>query len=270
MENKYFECKPGELCDGSTCCKTRGTKPALSVGDFIRLSEATGKPITELWKTKGDATITTYSNLRMGEFLVSLGLLHYPCPFLSQENRCTVYDTRPLGCASFPSLLLESHSEQLDAHYSHYACLKGVKLSPRQKRFWKELDQIMFEEAGADIRFLWKNKPPYIHIPALGDYFKMAADAIIKQKERDPRADLCGSRRLIDTVNQMTGIVGRKEPDAGPIVFSTADFIDALTPVMYSIIEDDIAERLANLDKEALDFYKGTTARWKQLARTAR
>jgi len=40
-----------------------------------------------------------------------------------------------------------------------------------------------------------------------------------------------------------------------------------LQPVMFSILEDDIAEKLARLDGRLLDIYRTTGRRWKELSK---
>lgn len=98
-ETKYFRCDPRELCEGAQCCRSLETSPALSLGDYVRLSEYTGLPISKIWHDNGDV----YAYPVLGnQFQATLGLLHDPCPYLKNDLKCGVYEMRPSGCAGFP------------------------------------------------------------------------------------------------------------------------------------------------------------------------
>ena len=45
----------------------------------------------------------TMEELEAGEKVIMLALAKStPCPFLGQDNRCTIYETRPIMCRSYP------------------------------------------------------------------------------------------------------------------------------------------------------------------------
>ncbi len=165
MAPNYFVCRPGELCDGAACCTSPETRPSLLLGDYIRLSEHTGEPLEKIWREKGDVSLSKFGNMGPTEFLVTLGLLHDPCPYLAHDYRCGVYESRPLGCGSFPFPLLTENQEEAKTRYGAYRCLDGVEPSPNQIEYAKELHRIMREEAVQDMRILWNGRPRYIQIP---------------------------------------------------------------------------------------------------------
>lgn len=73
----------------AACCKNYS--PRFKTPDVKRISKHLGM--------KESVFIETY--LRVddeGDFVVKTS----PCPFLGQDNRCSVYDVRPSDCARFP------------------------------------------------------------------------------------------------------------------------------------------------------------------------
>jgi len=73
------------------CC--REVTPLLRQPDVVRLASALGRP--------PDAVVETY--LEPGEEQGAFVLKETPCPFLV-AGRCTVYDSRPGDCRSYPHL----------------------------------------------------------------------------------------------------------------------------------------------------------------------
>ncbi|MDI6721503.1 MAG: hypothetical protein QMD85_03870, partial [Candidatus Aenigmarchaeota archaeon] len=76
----YFRCDPINLCNGASCCTSMETKPALSVGDYIRLSKLTGEAPDRIWQEKGDVALYRDDDMDNGEYLILLSLPHDPCP----------------------------------------------------------------------------------------------------------------------------------------------------------------------------------------------
>src|SRR3989344_7564988 len=111
----YFRCDPGNLCEGAKCCSSIETPVALGVGDYLRLGEATGRSPVEVWHEVGDVSVTKTNE--QNKWLILLGLLHDPCPYLTPDLKCGVYDHRPLGCASFPAFFFLFNRRDI-AHYT--------------------------------------------------------------------------------------------------------------------------------------------------------
>jgi len=73
------------------CCKEVG--PLLSRADILRLAAAVGSP--------EPAFVERY--VKPAEEKKRFLFKGLPCPFL-QDNRCSVYDSRPRDCRSYPHL----------------------------------------------------------------------------------------------------------------------------------------------------------------------
>lgn len=262
MAEKYFKCDPKELCNGSACCRTLETRPSLGVGDYIRLSEYTGEPVVEIWRKKGNINLTHFKDMGKGGFVTTLSLIHDPCPYLSEDSTCDVYEVRPLCCADFPLNLLIDQREKLK-NYEGYKCLDGVQPSPKQTEQWKKLTQIMEREAELDCRFFWLKRPS-VYIPTIGAYFQLVEQAAHLQIARDPGAKNERSKRLLEASREMRRLYEMGKVQKG----LQADFyVSLITPVLFPVIEDQVAERLASLDGKVLELYKETSEEWKKLAK---
>ena len=49
-----------------------------------------------------------------------------PCPFLSEDNLCTIYEIRPTGCATYPPAKLRLTDEQLDVLHDNMGICPAV------------------------------------------------------------------------------------------------------------------------------------------------
>ena len=73
----------------AACCKNYS--PRFKTPDVKRISKYLG--------LKESVFIDTYLRVdEEGDFVVKAS----PCPFLGQDNKCSVYDVRPSDCARFP------------------------------------------------------------------------------------------------------------------------------------------------------------------------
>ena len=73
----------------AACCKNYS--PRFKTPDVKRIARHL--------RLKESDLIATYLRVdEDGDFVVK----QTPCPFLSTENRCTIYDVRPSDCARFP------------------------------------------------------------------------------------------------------------------------------------------------------------------------
>ena len=239
------------------------TKPTLSVGDYVRLSEYTGEPITEIWKSRGDVALHVYDTER-GKFSVNLSLLHDPCSYLTEENRCGVHDARPLACASFPIFQFMFKEEEIkQGHYDIYGCMKNAMPKPEQIELGYELWRIMLAEAKYHLDFLG-GEPMYVNLPSTGNYFQLAGKACELQMSRDPLGMEKRTYMLKNSVEKMASLA---DEAVSGLVLDGSLYAHLLSPVMFSIMEDEIAGRLDNLDGRALEIYKKTTKRYEELAR---
>jgi len=257
---EYFRCEPGTLCEGAACCKRIDTTPGLGIGDYLRLSEATGEPAADIWRSKGDVHLTHYKNMPQGEFLVTLSLLHDPCPYLSAGNSCTVHESRPLACASFPLFLYMFRQEHMDGHYREYKCLKGVVSSPEQIQLGHALHGITMDEARIE-NTLWK-VARYVCAPDFGVVFSAMEKARKMQAQRDPASTSPRSRRLAKSIHDIHSLYEAGEHRKG---IDADMFSSMISPIAFALFQDEVAQMLEDLGNGA-ELYADTTKRWRELA----
>ena len=264
---KYFICDPENLCDGATCCGRVGTQPWLSLGDYIRLADYTNESVIDLWRTKGNLKLTVLPSLRTGEFLVSLSLLHNPCPYLTQEHKCSVYEVRPTECAGFPLFLYLHHPEQIGTFYQDYRCLKGVRPEPGQIELGKRLFEIQKEELLAEDKFLWTDTRYSIYTPTLSSCMQYVTQCISEQKVRAEREHIPDDRfnQLASALNAMFSQYQHLKTAGAKTMLMDNAYTERLGIIASFILEDLISERLRNLCSDAYGFYRGTTDRRKPI-----
>ena len=98
----------GFRCTGcGNCC--RGTIVMVTDADMRRLEQDAGRPLKELVRfvNEGDVRIEKRSPwwIRLGETRAVLALRHRQggaCTFLDDDNRCTIYEHRPIACREHP------------------------------------------------------------------------------------------------------------------------------------------------------------------------
>jgi Fe-S-cluster containining protein len=83
--------------------------------DVRRLADGTGRPVTEFARLVGDDDITLdkrspwWVRLARGRYVMALRWRRGGCVFLGADNRCTVYEHRPVACREHPFNI--THSE---------------------------------------------------------------------------------------------------------------------------------------------------------------
>lgn len=93
-----------DCLDCANCCKT--TSPAVYETDIDRLSKALRmKPsdVIEKYLKRDDE----------GDWIMNAS----PCPFLLEDNRCSVYEDRPRACRTYPHTDRKKVAQLLDLTY---------------------------------------------------------------------------------------------------------------------------------------------------------
>ena len=89
LTSKLVNCKQcGKCCDG-----TIFTNVALTKEDIARLEDGLGKPFTDIFTTEEIICLNTDGKSRLS--------FAFPCKFL-KDNKCTIYNLRPLACRQYP------------------------------------------------------------------------------------------------------------------------------------------------------------------------
>ena len=258
--SNYFKCEPNIRCVGAECCTAADTQPALSVGDFYRLSKLTREPIGQIWNEKGAFRFSHFDGMEPGVFLAMPSLTTEPCAYLTGEHRCGVYAQRPLVCSGFPFLdFLDP--EELRKKRERYKCMGDVEISQEQEAFARDIDELMRIEAINEVAIFWKGTPLYISAGTVEEYMDLAVEAIEMQRDRDPQNNLGRTSKLLRAIDEISDIAERGVP------ITAQRYVGLLEPVVYAIHVDDIAERLENLDEALLALYEETTKKYKEILR---
>ncbi len=107
----------------ANCCETTG--PLLTSMDIGRLSKnlkiAEKVFVKQFLRTDED-----------GDFVFKT----MPCPFLGEDNYCTVYEDRPKACRAFP------HTDQKGQMNIMHLTRKNAKVCPAVSKIFQQLDKI--------------------------------------------------------------------------------------------------------------------------------
>lgn len=145
VDMKGFVCNNCGLC----CSGDKGIQVNLTLGDIYRICEHELMTIDQFFKDQRYAGLRPFGDPRTpGIFDIDIGL-NMPCKF-RKDNKCMVYEARPLNCRLFPYwLLLRAKKPDLDK------MLKGrcqYSLDKPYLKMYKEyqdiLGQILLKESG--------------------------------------------------------------------------------------------------------------------------
>ena len=105
-------------CTGcGNCC--RETLVMLTDSDVRRLAEGTGRPLADFVRfvPEGDIGLEKRSpwwvRLATRRYVITLRWNRSACVFLGEDNRCTVYEHRPVACREHPFDIQHSESGAL-------------------------------------------------------------------------------------------------------------------------------------------------------------
>lgn len=107
----------------ANCCKTAG--PLLLSSDIERMSRH--------FRMKAGVFTDTYLRKDEDGDWVMKSL---PCPFLSEDNACQIYDIRPKACREYP------HTDRKRFHQIRQLTLKNVAICPAAFRIVEKLREL--------------------------------------------------------------------------------------------------------------------------------
>lgn len=142
------------------CCEKVYTQIALTIGDVLRIAHFLNKPVKHLF----DESIVGLKPFEASEniFEFEMGLT-IPCKFRINQ-RCKIYDARPLNCRLFPYWILSEVSNEKikEAIDDTYECVHSVKLSPESKERYKlykdKIVEVLNNEADVTENILKKHE----------------------------------------------------------------------------------------------------------------
>lgn len=109
-----------DCLDCANCCKT--TSPIFIQTDIDRLAK--------VFRMKNSQFIDEYLHRdEDGDFVLN----HSPCPFLNDDNKCLVYDSRPKACREYP------HTNRKNMHGILNLTLKNTLVCPAVFKIFTEI-----------------------------------------------------------------------------------------------------------------------------------
>ena len=108
----------------ANCCKT--TSPIFRDVDIERLAKHLRKPVNEFTK----------SYLKMdneGDWVLQTS----PCPFLGEDNYCSVYEWRPKACREYP------HTDRKNMNQILNLSLKNTEICPAVSKIFSHINQLL-------------------------------------------------------------------------------------------------------------------------------
>ncbi len=132
---KGFRCREGCV----RCCTDKGNPLELTIGDIIRLCGHLSIEAGELFENYCEIMWNRIPGTSL--LIPSIGLV-FPCGFL-KNDRCEVYDVRPIHCRLFPEALVTDNGN-LDIYRNcGYQCIDtGTALDANRKAYTHRLKDI--------------------------------------------------------------------------------------------------------------------------------
>jgi Fe-S-cluster containining protein len=267
MEKRCFSCDPKKYGCNAGCCSGNKSIPELMVADFLRISENAGIPIHEIWDQHGFISLFTMDNMPQFHFKLGTGLFHEPCPYLNLENRCGIYDARPIACFDFPLNIFLDHGD-LKIAASRYKCLSGeIVLSENQQHTRRELEKLYKKGAQLDIKYFWNNGLGYVDLSDIGSYPSRWEKATQIQLRRDPNGESPRTQRLLGTIKKYQKFMSEIKSRS---MFQKQVYIDGneyaslWSPVLFSFFGGAISRQFQNLPAQAMSEYREFNQRYKE------
>ena len=112
-----------DCLDCANCCKT--TSPIFRDIDIQRIAKHLRMKPAEL--------VAQYLHLDTdGDYVLNFA----PCPFLGQDNYCSIYEVRPKACREYP------HTNRKHFHQILKLTLKNTEICPATFRIVQQLEEI--------------------------------------------------------------------------------------------------------------------------------
>ncbi len=143
------------------CCSAFYAQINITIGDLIRISDFSEKPVSHVLKNFiginpfGDPENPTKFSYELG--------INIPC-LLRKNNKCSIYEARPLNCRLFPYWVLVqafvfNKKEMID---NSYKCMDNLELSGDKIRnysnYSKLIGNILMQEASLTDNILYRLK----------------------------------------------------------------------------------------------------------------
>ncbi len=111
-----------DCLDCGNCCKTAG--PRIASKDIARMAK--GLKISE------SEVVDSYLKVdpEDGEYIMKA----LPCPFLADDNYCSIYDFRPKACREYP------HTDRRRQHQLHDLHKKNLLVCPAVQQMFERIE----------------------------------------------------------------------------------------------------------------------------------
>jgi Fe-S-cluster containining protein len=128
-----------------SCCSVKVININLSAADIWRICSHLDISVDEFFKKYGGLKL--FGDPRNPEiFDLDIGL-EIPCKF-RENNRCAIYDARPVNCRIFPYWVFTTVPEdKLKDTLGTYRCSYNLKNKKAYKKYEQAVSKILLEEA---------------------------------------------------------------------------------------------------------------------------
>lgn len=262
-----FYCEPKKFGCKARCCSDPWTRPNLTLPDLVRISEFESKKITQLWQEKGALLVQKIPvPLQNGkDYYVSfLSLLHDPCLYLNEEEKCALSSSKPLNCFSFP--LIDNNDKVHSGFKDKFPCL--LNYPTKNQKEWGNLVLHFINRVGKhDEETFYGNgflKSLVIEIKSKSDLEALCLKAQNKlelKKSASPK--LISLKKLVAEIYE-----GIKEVvQSSDIIGKGKDLSVVLSPLVSVVEAEKIIEHLEETEKDqkALGQYAKFNADWEAL-----
>ena len=127
------------------CCRDPLTQINVTVGDIQRIADFLKVDIEELFKEKIGLNPFKEPEFE-NTYDIDLGL-NLPCRF-RKNNRCMIYEARPLNCRLFPQwVLANAPNEKIKEILKDHKCEYDLSKKQEYKRYSDAVGNILLQEA---------------------------------------------------------------------------------------------------------------------------
>lgn len=244
----YFKCDP-EKCGGARCCKSPETKPALSVGDLLRIEDLTGEPLKDILYGQGEITLLPHNEDRYDIFFIVPSLIHESCPYL-RGSECGIYRARPIECAAFP---LHLSPQELEL-YGDYECIRDASFSEEQRALGRRLLGIGVKEAGMTEEILGDRLLVITQHNA-----RDLAENVLETLDRNSLPVTGRKQRVLEAATKL------KKVSENRGVMNIEEYMECLARVLYPWMVEGICRALQDMGSREKGFFRDTTKEYLEI-----
>ena len=124
----------------------------------------------------------------------------------------------------------------------------------------------MMEESVLESELMWEGKPEYLYMPRISDFLKLVEKAADLPDRRNPDSNSDRIEMATHSISSMATIAeyfASEHSDSSCMEVNL--YRHFVTPVVFLVYEDEIAEKLEKLEDKAKDVFRETSRKWRKL-----